>query len=421
MTLDTVLEPQTPFSIAQQQFDIAAELLNLTPGLRSILRVPQRELSVNFPLKRDDGSTTVLQGFRVQHNLSRGPTKGGIRYHPSLTLDSVRALAMWMTWKCAVANLPYGGAKGGIVIDPKPLSVEELERMTRRYATEISILIGPERDVPAPDVNTNPQIMAWIMDTISMHQGYTVPAIVTGKPLNIGGSEGRSEATARGIVYVLAEAARHISLDLSASRVAVQGFGNTGANTARMLAELGATIVAVSDSQGGLYNARGLQPTAVLEHKRRTGTVCGYAEADALSNEQLLELDCDVLVPAALEQVITAANAPRVRARLIAEAANGPTTPEADEILYEQGAFVLPDILANAGGVTVSYFEWVQGLQEFFWSEKEVNAQLERVMSRSFQAVLRAAQEHEVHMRTAAYLVGVQRVTDAVTTRGIYP
>ncbi|HMQ30083.1 MAG TPA: Glu/Leu/Phe/Val dehydrogenase [Chloroflexaceae bacterium] len=422
MALDIpALGTQTPFAIAQRQFDIAADLLDLSENLRCILRAPQRELSVNFPVKLDDGSTRMFAGYRVQHNLSRGPTKGGIRFHPDLTLDDVRALAMWMSWKCAVTNLPYGGAKGGVVVDPKQLSAEEVERLTRRYATEISLLIGPEKDIPAPDVNTNPQIMAWIMDTISMHQGYTVPAIVTGKPLNIGGSEGRHEATARGMLYMLAAAARHLGLDLLKARIAIQGFGNVGSNIARMLHDVGATVVAVSDSTGGVYNRRGLSPAEVLRHKAGSGTVADYPGGDRLSNEELVELDCDVLIPAALSNAITAANARHVRARVIAEAANGPTTPEADEILYDQGAFVLPDILANAGGVTVSYFEWVQGLQEFFWDEGEVNAQLERVMRRAFNAVLREAESRRVHMRTAAYAVAVPRVADAVTTRGIYP
>jgi len=422
MALATPIEePRTSFAIAQRQFDIAADLLDLAPGLRSILRSPQRELTVNFPVKLDDGRIRVFTGFRVQHNLARGPLKGGIRYHPELSLDDVRALAMWMTWKCAVTNLPYGGAKGGVVVDPKQLSAHEIERLTRRFATEISILIGPERDVPAPDVNTNPQIMAWIMDTISMHQGYTVPAIVTGKPINIGGSEGRNEATARGLVAVLTQAASQLDLELSRLRIAVQGFGNAGANVARLLQARGASIVAVSDSRGGVYNPHGLDPVAILDHKGHTGTVSDYPEGEQISNADLIELDCDVLVPAALGDVITAANAPRVRARIVAEAANGPTTPAADDILYDQGTLVLPDILANAGGVTVSYFEWVQGLQEFFWSEQEVNAQLERVMGHAFHSVLRVAHERGVHMRTAAYLLAVRRVADAVTTRGIYP
>ncbi|MEI7768621.1 MAG: Glu/Leu/Phe/Val dehydrogenase [Chloroflexales bacterium] len=414
-------DTMNPFVIAQEQFDIAADMLDLSDALRGHLRVAQRELCVNFPVKMDDGSTRVYEGYRIQHNLSRGPTKGGIRYHSSVTVDEIRALAMLMTWKCAVSGLPYGGAKGGVVVDPKVLSDSEIERLTRRYASEISLVIGPEKDIPAPDVNTNPQIMAWIMDTVSMHKGYTVPAVVTGKPLNIGGSEGRNEATARGVVYVLLEAARHLSMDLSHARVVVQGFGNAGANTARMLHALGATVVAVSDSRGGVYNPSGLHPDALLAHKRRTGALSGFAEADAISNADLLEIDCDVLVPAALGIQISEDNAARVRARLIAEAANAPITPAADCILYERGCFVLPDVLAGAGGITVSYFEWVQGLQEFFWTEREVNAQLERVLIGSFQRVLRVAQERRVHMRTAAHMIAVQRVADAVTTRGIYP
>ena len=422
MATDTlVTPPETAYTIARRQFDLAADLLDLPKNIRGILRSPQRELTVNFPVKLDDGRTRMFTGYRVQHNLSRGPVKGGIRYHPAVTLDDVRALAMWMTWKCAVTNLPYGGAKGAVVVDPKQLSLTEIEHLTRRYATEISILIGPEKDVPAPDVNTNPQIMAWIMDTISMHQGYTVPAIVTGKPLNIGGSEGRNEATARGIVSILAEAARHLDLNLQGARVAIQGFGNVGANTARMFHELGATLVAVSDSQGGVYNPRGLHPIHLLQYKRNTGSLRSFPQGDSITNAELLELDCDILVPAALGGVITGENAPRVRARVIAEAANGPTTPDADDILFDRGCFVLPDILANAGGVIVSYFEWVQGLQEFFWTEREVNTQLERVIDHAFQAVLSVAQERGVHMRTAAHLIGVKRVADAVTTRGIYP
>ncbi len=422
MVMDTIVhQPETAYTIARRQFDLAADLLELSPGLRGILRSPQRELAVNFPVKLDNGSTRMFAGYRVQHNLSRGPVKGGIRYHPDVTLDDVRALAMWMTWKCAVTNLPYGGSKGAVVVDPKLLSQDEIERLTRRYATEISLFIGPDRDIPAPDVNTNPQIMAWIMDTISMHQGYTVPAIVTGKPLNIGGSEGRNEATARGIIAILGEAARHLDLKLEGARIAIQGFGNVGANTARMFHDLGAIVVAVSDSQGGVYNPRGLRPINLLQYKRNTGSLRGCPQGDNISNAELIELDCDILVPAALGGSITGENAARVRARIVAEAANGPTTPDADEILFDQGTFVLPDILANAGGVIVSYFEWVQGLQEFFWSEAEVNAQLERVIDNAFRSVLHVAQERGIHLRTAAHLIAVQRVADAVTTRGIYP
>jgi glutamate dehydrogenase (NAD(P)+) len=414
-------ERENPFVNAQRQFDIAADMLNLDAGLRQVLRVPQRELTVNFPVKMDDGRIQVFTGFRIQHNITRGPAKGGIRYHPSVELNEVRALAMWMTWKCATVNIPYGGAKGGVILDPKKLSLSELERLTRRYTTEVSLLIGPDRDIPAPDVGTTPQVMAWIMDTYSMHSGHTVPAVVTGKPLNIGGSHGRNEATARGLVYILREAAKDLSFDITGAKVAIQGFGNAGAISAQLLNEIGATIVAVSDSRGGIYSRNGLPVGDVLAHKARTGSVVDFPDADRVTNQEILELPCDVLIPAALENQITARNAGRIKARIIGEAANGPTTPDADEILFDRGVFIIPDILANAGGVTVSYFEWVQGLQEFFWTEREVNAQLDRIMVGAFQQVLRTAQERKVHMRTAAYLIAVDRVAQATTTRGIYP
>lgn len=414
-------ETPNPFVSAQRQFDIAADMLDLDVGLRQVLRVPQRELSVNFPVKMDDGRIEVFSGYRVQHNITRGPAKGGIRYHPQVDLDEVRALAMWMTWKCATVNIPYGGAKGGVQVNPKLLSHSELERLTRRYTTEISVLIGPDKDIPAPDVGTTPEVMAWIMDTFSMHSGHTVPAVVTGKPINIGGSQGRNEATARGLVYILREASNVLSFDITGAKVVIQGFGNAGAIGAQLLSEMGATIIAVSDSQGGIYNRNGLPISDVLALKDRTGTVIGFPEADRISNDELLELPCDILIPAALENQITAQNADRIKARVIGEAANGPTTPDADNILFDRGVFVIPDILANAGGVTVSYFEWVQGLQEFFWNEREVNSQLERIMVGAFQNVVRLAQERKVHMRTAAYLLAVDRVARATTTRGIYP
>lgn len=404
-----------------QQFDEAADRLDLPDRLRGILRVPQRELTVNFPVKRDNGRIEVFQGFRVQHNLARGPTKGGIRYHPAVTINETRALAMLMTWKCALAGLPYGGAKGAVIVDPKQLSAGEIERLTRRFATEISVVIGPERDIPAPDIGTTPQVMAWIMDTISMHQGHTVPAVVTGKPINVGGSEGRLEATGRGLTYVLMSASQHLGLNVPDIRLAIQGCGNVGSTVAREAVALGMKVVALSDSRGGVYNPYGLNVEAVLAHKAATGSVAGAANADTLTNEELLEVECEVLVPAALSGVITAHNADRIKAQIIAEAANGPTTKAADAILYERGCVVIPDILANAGGVTVSYFEWVQGLQEFFWSEREVNAQLRRVMINALQQVLRVAAEQHVDLRTAAYMLAVQRVADAVTTRGIYP
>ena len=414
-------ELENPYLNAQRQFDIAAEMLNLDSGLRRILRVPQRELTVNFPVKMDDGSIEVYTGFRIQHNITRGPAKGGIRYHPDVNIDEVRALAMWMTWKCATVNIPYGGAKGAVIVDPKKLSLSELERLTRRYTSEISILIGPERDIPAPDVGTTSQVMAWIMDTYSMQSGHTVPAVVTGKPLNVGGSAGRTEAPARGLVYILREASRHLSFDITGARIVVQGFGQAGAHSALVLDELGATVVGVSDSRGGIYNRNGLPIGDVLAHKNRTGSVVDFPDADRVTNAELLELPCDILIPAALENQITAGNAGKIKARIVGEAANGPVTPAADEILYDRGVFVIPDILAGAGGVTVSYFEWVQGLQEFFWNEREVNAQLERVMVHAFQHVLRIAQERRVHMRTAAYLLAVNRVAQSTTTRGIYP
>jgi glutamate dehydrogenase (NAD(P)+) len=414
---------ENPFEIAQQQFDIAAEILNLNDGMRKILRVPQREFTVRFPVKMDDGSVRVFTGYRVHHNITRGPAKGGIRYHPDVDIDEVRALAMWMTWKCALVNIPYGGAKGGVIVDPKQLSMNELEHMTRRFASEISILIGPEKDIPAPDVNTDAQVMAWIMDTISMHRGYTVPAVVTGKPLDVFGSLGRVDATGRGVSITAREAAKHLGVKFAQATAVVQGFGNVGGTSALLMNNMGAKIIAVSDVNGGYYNKRGLNIPAALEHARQYRSLAEYNEPglEKISNAELLELKCDILVPAALENQITGANAERIKARIIVEGANGPTTPAADEILYDNGVFVVPDILANAGGVTVSYFEWVQGLQEFFWSEEEINERLERIMVRSFSSVLDLALKHKIPMRTAAYMVAVQRVADATTIRGIYP
>jgi glutamate dehydrogenase (NAD(P)+) len=406
---------------AQRQFDVAAELLQLPDDIRAVLRCPERELAVQFPVCMDNGSVRVFSGYRVQHNVARGPAKGGLRYHPDVTIDDVRALAMWMSWKCAVVNLPYGGAKGAVVCDPHALSARELEHLTRRYTTEISILIGPEKDIPAPDVGTNPQVMAWMMDTISMHRGYTVRAAVTGKPLEIGGSQGRAEATARGLSFTLREAARHIGLGLQGARVAIQGFGKVGASAARMLDALGARVVAVSDSTGAIANSKGLPVAALLRHKHEHGTVAGLRETEPIDPSELLVLPCDILIPAALHNQLDDENADQVRARLIVEAANGPTTPEADAILHDRGIVLVPDVLASAGGVTVSYFEWVQGLQEFFWSEDEVSRQLERVMVGAFQQVLRRAEEQGVHMRTAAHLIAVDRVAKATLTRGIYP
>ena len=421
--MDSVLVKETlnPFEIAQKQFDTAADHLKLESWLREVLRRPKRQLIVSVPTKMDDGSIKVFEGYRVQHNLARGPAKGGIRYHPNVTLDEVKALASWMTWKCATVNIPYGGGKGGIVCDPKKMSMHELEGMTRRYASEISVIIGPERDIPAPDVYTNAQTMAWIMDTYSMTVGSTQLGVVTGKPLQIGGSQGRNEATARGCQFVIREACREKKLQLKGARVAVQGFGNAGSVAARLLSEDGASIIAVSDSSGGIVNTRGLDIKKVQAHKDETGSLRGYRDAEPISNEKLLELECEVLVPAALENQITEENAPRIRAKIVAEAANGPTTPGADEVLAKNGVFLIPDILANAGGVTVSYFEWVQSLQAFFWEEAQVNHHLEKVMTRAFSEVLAIARKFDVHMRTAAYILAVGRVAEATRIRGIYP
>jgi glutamate dehydrogenase (NAD(P)+) len=411
-----------PFDTARQQIDIVADLLHLNGGIREILKHPKRELTVNFPVRMDDGSYRVYTGYRVQYNMARGPTKGGIRYHPQVTLDEVRALAAWMTWKCAVVNLPYGGGKGGVICDPKHMSIGELERLTRRYASEISSFIGPEMDIPAPDVYTDSQTMAWIMDTYSMQRGYSVPGVVTGKPISLGGSEGRGEATGRGCAYVIREAAAHAGVKVKGGSVAVQGFGNAGSVVAKILNdEQGAKIVAVSDSKGGIYNSAGLNPHKVEEFKHKNGSVVGFPGAKEVSNEEILETKADILIPAALENQITKKNAHKIQARLVAEAANGPTVPEADTILYEKKVTVLPDILANAGGVTVSYFEWAQDIQGFFWPLAQVNQRLESVMVDSYAHVKKAADEHHVHNRTAAYAVAMQRVVDATKIRGIYP
>ncbi len=421
MATEQIAAAINAWDVAQRQFDLAAERLNLSTGLRKVLREPKRELTVHFPVKMDDDSVEVFTGYRVQHNLSRGPAKGGIRYHQDVTLDEVKALAMWMTWKCAVVGIPFGGGKGGVIVDPKKLSLREVEGLTRRFATEISILIGPEKDIPAPDVNTNAQTMAWIMDTYSMHVGYTSPAVVTGKPIAIGGSEGRNEATAQGAVYTLVDAARHLGIDIAKCRVAVQGFGNAGAIAAQLLAAQGCKIIAVSDSTGAIYRPEGFDPSAVLLWKQEHHSVTGFPGTKDISNGELLELDCDILIPAALENQITARNAGRIQARLIGEAANGPTTPEADEILYKNGKFVIPDILCNAGGVTVSYFEWVQDLERDFWNVDQVNEKLRRIMTKAFASTLAMSLKEKVNMRTAAYLLAVQRVADAASVRGIYP
>ena len=421
MTTEQTTARINPWSVAQQQFDLAADHLNLDPGLRRVLREPRRELTVHFPVHMDDGSVQVFTGYRVQHNLGRGPAKGGIRYHQDVSLDEVKALAMWMTWKCAVVGIPYGGGKGGVIVDPKKLSLKELEGLTRRYATEISIIIGPERDIPAPDVNAGAQTMAWIMDTYSMHVGYTVPGVVTGKPIALGGSEGRNEATARGAVYTIIKAASHLGIDLTRATVAIQGFGNAGSIAARLIRDEGSTVVAVSDSTGGIHNPKGLDVDRVIAWKKEHGTVQGFPGATDVSNAAVLEVECDILIPAALENQITARNAKDIKARIVAEAANGPTTPEADAILFERGIFLIPDILCNAGGVTVSYFEWVQDLNRDHWSEAIVNAKLKEIMDKAFDETLRLARTEAVNMRTGAYLLAVQRVADATAMRGLYP
>lgn len=410
-----------PYRMAVQQFDLAAEKLNLSEDMQEILRQPKRELAVNFPVRLDTGRIKVFTGYRVQHNVNRGPAKGGIRYSPEVTLDEVKALAMWMTWKCAVVGIPYGGAKGGVICDPKQMSPGELERLTRRYATEISIIIGSHSDILAPDVNTNSQVMAWIMDTYSMHEGYSIPAVVTGKPLSIGGSEGRNDATATGVLCVTRQAARRLGMPLQGARVSIQGYGNVGAVAARLFHNEGCKVVALSDTRGGIYNEAGLDPAAVLRHKQERGTVVGFPRAQRVGMSDVLEIPCDILIPAAAEGVITAANADRVQARIVSEAANGPTTPEADKILFDKGIVVVPDILANAGGVTVSYFEWVQDLQSFFWGVEEIIQKLEVIMNRSFAAVAEKADQYHCDMRLAANMLAISRVAEATQIRGIYP
>ncbi len=422
MQVATASPNRSLFDISLESFDEATEYLDLDDGIRKQMRLPERELTTNFPVKMRDGGFRMFTGYRVQHNTARGPAKGGIRFHPSVTLDEVKALAIWMTYKCAVMNIPFGGAKGGVACNPKEMNDFELEHLTRRFTCEISCIIGPTRDIPAPDVYTNAQIMAWIMDSYSMARGEFTPGVVTGKPLSIGGSEGRNEATARGIVDVVIEAAKHLDLDLSGARVVVQGFGNAGSNAARLIHdECNSRIIGVSDSQGAVMNRTGFDPHRALEHKLKTGSVACLPGTEPISPEELLELESEVFIPAALENVITADVAPRVKTRILAEAANGPTVPEADEILEESGIFVLPDILANAGGVTVSYFEWVQNNFGHYWKENEVNSRLEEKMVTAFQQVLNVSKKHRVHMRRAAWILAIERVADAIRARGIYP
>ena len=410
------------YAVAQSQLKLTAEMMGLDESLHTYLSLPQRELIVHFPVRMDDGSMRMFTGFRVHHNTTKGPTKGGIRYHPDVTLDECRALAMWMSWKCALMNLPYGGAKGGVIVNPKELSEGELERLTRRYATEISLFIGPERDIPAPDVGTNAQVMAWIMDTYSTHKGHSIPAVVTGKPVSVGGTVGREYATGLGITYVTrAVLKQRMGLNMDSARVAIQGFGNVGSWTARTMDERGASIVAVSDQYGGIYNPQGLDPRRLMRHMAESGTVIDYPDGERLTNAELLELDVDVLVPAALEGTITRENAHRIQAKVIAEGANGPTTPEADAILRDKGATVIPDILCNAGGVVVSYFEWVQGLQSFFWDEGEVRRSMERKLIDNLDEVLSETTRTGHDLRTAAYTLAIGRILEAVKARGFYP
>ncbi len=413
--------PLNAWEVARKQLRTVAEILDLEGGMHETLAVPRLCLTVSVPIKHDDGRVGVYLGHRVQHSTARGPGKGGIRYHPGVTLDEVKALAMWMTWKCAVMGLPYGGAKGGITCDPKKMSANELERLTRRYTSEILPIIGPDQDIPAPDVNTTPQVMAWVMDTYSMNKGHTVRGVVTGKPVPIGGSLGRGTATARGLMFTVLYALKHLRTQKAGLRVAVQGYGNAGYNVAKLLHELDFRIVACSTSTGGILVERGFDPDAVHTHYQKTGSVTGFKGADRLTNEELLELDCDILLPCALEGQITERNASRIRARVIGEGANGPTTPEAGEILFGSGKFVIPDVLANAGGVTVSYFEWVQALQEYFWSEREVNLRLRDLMEGAFESVYSEHQARKIDMRKAAYVLAVSRVAEAHRLRGLYP
>ncbi|HTG98907.1 MAG TPA: Glu/Leu/Phe/Val dehydrogenase [Vicinamibacterales bacterium] len=408
------------FNAMLQEFDGAARLLGLDPGIWKILTHPKRQITVSLPVQMDNGEIEVFTGYRVQYNITLGPAKGGIRYHPDVTLDEVTALAAWMTWKCAVAHVPFGGGKGGVVCDPTRMSRRELEALTRRYVAEIIDAIGPEKDVPAPDVNTNDQIMAWVMDTYSMHVGHTSTAVVTGKPIEMGGSLGRREATGRGVMIVTREAAKHLGFDIKGARVAVQGFGNVGSVSADLLSKIGAKIVAVTDWKGGVYNANGLDVTKMLDYAKQHKTIDGFPGGETIENEQLFALDVEVLVPAALENQITLDNAPTIGARVVAEGANGPTTPEAHKHLHERGIFVIPDILANAGGVTTSYFEWVQDRHGYFWEEEEVNKRLEAKMVEAFDDVLKTSMKYKTDLRTAAYIVAINRVATVTKMRGMY-
>jgi glutamate dehydrogenase (NAD(P)+) len=409
-----------PWEAQAARFDFAAQKLNLDEGLWKILRYPQREIIVHIPVAMDNGTLEVFTGFRVQHSIARGPAKGGVRYAPDVTLDEVRALASWMTWKCAVVNIPFGGAKGGIIVDPKKLSLSELEKMTRRYTAELIEFLGPEKDVPAPDMNTNEQTMAWMMDTYSMHMRQTVTAVVTGKPINIGGSRGRREATGRGVMINCDEALRKFDMARESTRVIIQGFGNVGSNAAKLMADAGYKIIGIAEYDGGLFNPHGIDIDNLLEHRDRNKTIVGFAEAESADPKQLLLADCDILIPAATENVITSQNAAGIKAKIICEGANGPTTASADEILADKRVFVIPDILANAGGVTASYFEWVQDRQGYFWKESAVNEQLEFILREAFEDVVHFSDTHNVNNRIAAYMLAISRVAHTIKLRGIY-
>src|SRR6476661_7874085 len=419
-TVDGMADEFNPRLSAEARFDQAASRLGLDDGMQKVLRTPSREIIVHIPVQLDDGRLEVFTGYRVQHSIARGPAKGGIRYAPDVTLDEVRALASWMTWKCAVVNIPFGGAKGGVICDPHKMSMGEVERMTRRYTAELIEFIGPEKDVPAPDVNTNEQVMAWMMDTYSMHMRQTVTAVVTGKPINIGGSRGRREATGRGVLIVVDEAIRKLGLSRESSRVVIQGFGNVGSNAARLMAEAGYKVIGLVEVGGGLYNKNGIDVEKLWEFRQKNGTVHGFPEAEKYDPEELMLVDCEILIPAATENQITSRNADRVKCRILAEGANGPTTAAADEILAEKRVFIIPDILANAGGVTTSYFEWVQDRQGYFWKESVVNEQLETIMKAAFEDVVRYSETHGVNNRIAAYMLAIDRVAYTIRQRGIY-
>ncbi len=419
--LATEIKQDNAYEVALENFDIAADALELDNDLREMIKFPERVLMVTLPVRMDNGAIRRFEGYRVQHSTTRGPAKGGIRYHPNVTLDEVKALATWMTWKCAVVNIPFGGGKGGVTCNPKEMSLGEIERMTRRYASAILPLIGPQQDIPAPDVYTNPQIMAWIMDTYSMTKGYPIPGVVTGKPLSLGGSLGRNEATGRGVFYTIQSACEHLRIPIKGAKVVVQGFGNAGSIAAHLLDSSQCYVIAASDSRGCVYNKDGLDIPKLMLHKDRTGMLTGFTGSEAITPEELLALNCDILIPAALENTVHAENASRVKAKIVAEAANGPLTPEADRILAAKGVFTIPDILCNAGGVTVSYFEWVQDEQHLFWEAQDIYNRLERVMKNSYSEVLKIHVDRKIGMRTAANMLGISRVAEATKLRGLYP